>query len=180
VILVLPTEISQASELDHVTYTACIFSSPNTPDERASPAIQPEPARAPAPVDELEPRISISSVVGQPHPGSDAERIMYELICSDPELGALFSFNQHIKTRYNTSPRVDLLWRPGRLVIEIDGQEHTGLLTFIRDRRRDFELFMSGYRVIRFTRFKVLESPDHVLNDIRDAVRYLDAPETQA
>ncbi len=51
---------------------------------------------------------------------------------------------------------------------------------FMRDRRRDFELFMSGYRVIRFTRFKVLESPDQVLSDLRDAVRYLGTPENQA
>ncbi len=39
---------------------------------------------------------------------------------------------------------------------------------------------MSGYRVLRFTRFKVLESPDQVLNDLRDAVRYLGTPEKQA
>jgi very-short-patch-repair endonuclease len=105
---------------------------------------------------------------------------MYDLICADPELGPLFSYNQHVRTRYETAPRVDLLWQAGRLVVEIDGQEHTGLLTFIRDRRRDFELFMSGYQVIRFTRFKVLESPHQVLNDLRDAVRYLGTPENHA
>lgn len=180
VILVLPTALSTASELDHVTYTACVFSSPTTPKIDAPPAAPLDSAIKPKPGDAIEPQISISSVVGQPHPGSDAERIMYDMICADPELGPLFSYNQHIRTRYETAPRVDILWQAGRLVVEIDGQEHTGLLTFIRDRRRDFELFMSGYQVIRFTRFKVLESPDQVLNDLRDAVRYLGTPENHA
>ncbi len=109
-----------------------------------------------------------------------AEQLLCDHICSDAELAPLFRFNWRVKTRYDTSPIVDLLWEAGRLVVEIDGKDHCGLGQFIRDRRRDFELLMSGYQVIRFTRFKVLESPDQVLNDLRDAVRYLGTPEKKA
>ena len=181
VILVLPTALRTASELDHVTYTACLF----------GPSVKPEPI-APAPTTTasttggkkgggaVEAMVAVSPIVGRPHPKSAAEQLIYDRISSDPELAPLFSYNQPIRTRYKTNPVVDLLWEGGRLVVEIDGQEHCHLLTFIQDRRRDFELFMSGYQIIRFTRFKVLESPDLVLNDIRDAVRYLGTQENDA
>jgi len=180
VVLVLPTALSTAKELDHVTYTACLFSAPVETPIPAAPALAPEvPTKATKsnPTDAV---VSVSPVQGRPHPGSEAEQLLCEHICSDAELAPLFYFNWPVKTRYDTSPIVDLLWEAGRLVVEIDGQDHCGLGKFIRDRRRDFELFMSGYQVIRFTRFKVLESPDQVLNDLRDAVRYLGTPEKQA
>ena len=179
VVLVLPTALSKESELDHVTYTACLFSSPVEPI--AAPL--PPPLEVPASAKKstlTEAVVSVSPVLGRPHPGSEAEQLLCDQICGDAELGPLFYFNWPVRTRYGTSPIVDLLWEAGRLVVEIDGQDHCILGQFIRDRRRDFELFMSGYRVIRFTRFKVLESPDQVLNDLRDAVRYLGKAEKQA
>jgi len=182
VVLVLPTALSTEKELDHVTYTACLFSSPLEP-EMAAPLPLPPVASTKAKKKKKNPTeavVSVSPVLGRPHPGSEAEQLLCGHICSDAELAPLFRFNWPVKTRYATSPIVDLLWEAGRLVVEIDGQDHCGLAKFIHDRRRDFELFMSGYRVIRFTRFKVLESPDQVLNDLRDAIRYLGTPEKQA
>jgi very-short-patch-repair endonuclease len=177
VILVLPTALSNAPELDHVTYTACLFTSPLKAERPVSLPPQSERLTKPKKSSVMDAEVSISPIIGQPHPCSEAEQLLCDHIRSDPELAPLFSYNRPVATRYKTTPIVDLLWERGRLVVEIDGQEHTGLLTFIRDRRRDFELFMSGYQVIRFTRFKVLESPDQVLNDLRDAVRYLGTPE---
>jgi very-short-patch-repair endonuclease len=180
VVLVLPTALSHERELDHVTYTACLFSSPVETEAPAPPPLSLEistKAKNGNPNDAV---VSVSPVLGRPHPGSEAEQILHDHVCRDAALAALFRFNWPVKTRYDTSPIVDLLWEAGRLVVEIDGAEHCALGQFIRDRRRDFELFMSGYRVIRFTRFKVLESPDQVLNDLRDAVRYLGTPEKQA
>lgn len=180
VVLVLPTALSAATELDHVTYTACLFSSP-TEHEALTPPPRPlevsTKAKKHAPT---EAEVLVSPVLGKPHPRSEAEKLLFEHICRDAELAPLFRFNLHVRTRYDTSPVVDLLWEAGHLVVEIDGKEHCALGQFIRDRRRDFELLMSGYRVIRFTRFKVLESPYQVLNDLRDAVRYLGTPEKQA
>lgn len=177
VILVLPTALSTANELDHVTYTACLFVTP-LKAEPVTPAPSPtEPPTKAKKGTAIEANVFVSPIIGRPHPKSAAELLLHDRICSDPELAPLFAYNQPIKTRYQTNPIVDLLWEGGRLVIEIDGQEHCQLVTFIQDRRRDFELFMSGYQVIRFTRFKVLESPEVVLNDIRDAVRFLGTPE---
>jgi very-short-patch-repair endonuclease len=180
VILVLPTALSTEKELDHVTYTACLLSSPvetEVPTPPPLPPAVPTKSKKSNPNDAV---VSVSPVLGRPHPGSEAEQLLYDGICNDAELAPLFRFNWRVETRCGTSPIVDLLWEAGRLVVEIDGHEHCVLGQFIRDRRRDFELFMSGYQVIRFTRFKVLESPDQVLNDLRDAVRYLGTPEKQA
>jgi very-short-patch-repair endonuclease len=180
VILVLPTALSNESELDHVTYTACLFSWPVEAEAPAPTLVRlgvPPDTKKYDPADAV---VSVSPVPGRPHPGSEAEQLLYEHICSDAELSGLFYFNWPVSTRYDTRPIVDLFWEAGRLVVEIDGQDHCALGKFIRDRRRDFELFMSGSRVIRFTRFNVLESPDQVLKDLRDAVRYLGTPEKQA
>jgi len=180
VVLVLPASLSNESELDHVTYTACLFSSRM---DAATPMLPPSSPGGPTDSKKRNPTeavVSVSPVLGRPHPSSEAEQLLCDCICRDAELAPLFRYNWPVKTHYHTSPVVDLLWEAGRLVVEIDGTEHCALGQFIRDRRRDFELFMSGYRVIRFTRFKVLESPDQVLNDLRDAVRYLGAPENHA
>jgi very-short-patch-repair endonuclease len=180
VILVLPTALSSAVELDHVTYTACILRALAKPEGATPARPQAEPPTKSKKVSTPDATVFVSPIIGQPHPGSEAEQLLHAQICQDPELCSLFSYNRPVRTRYQTTPIVDLLWESGRLVIEIDGQDHCGLRTFIGDRRRDFELFMSGYQVIRFTRFKVLESPHLVLSDIRDAVRYLGTLENHA
>ena len=47
---------------------------------------------------------------------------------------------------------VDFLWRNHRLVAEIDGYAAHGTRSaFHRDRRRDSDLLLAGYRVVRFT-----------------------------
>jgi very-short-patch-repair endonuclease len=47
---------------------------------------------------------------------------------------------------------VDFLWRPERLIVEIDGfAYHASRAAFERDRLRDAELQAAGYRVIRIT-----------------------------
>jgi very-short-patch-repair endonuclease len=47
---------------------------------------------------------------------------------------------------------VDFLWRPERLIVEIDGYEfHGGREAFEKDRARDQKLTAAGYRVIRIT-----------------------------
>jgi very-short-patch-repair endonuclease len=180
VILVLPTALSNERELDHVTYTACLFSPPVETGGPAPPPVSLEAHRGAKKNNPTDAVVSVSPVLGKPHPGSEAEQLLCDHIGRDPVLAPLFRFNWPVKTRYDTRAVVDLLWEAGHLVVEIDGAEHCSLGQFIRDRRRDFELFMSGYRVIRFTRFKVLESPDQVLNDLRDAVRYLETSENQA
>jgi very-short-patch-repair endonuclease/predicted transcriptional regulator of viral defense system len=53
---------------------------------------------------------------------------------------------------------VDMLWREARLIVELDGRRyhHT---RFEEDRERDSELTAAGYRVMRITWRRVVESP---------------------
>ena len=47
---------------------------------------------------------------------------------------------------------VDFLWRPQRLIVEVDGWESHGTRSaFEEDRARDVRLKLDGYDVVRFT-----------------------------
>jgi len=66
---------------------------------------------------------------------------------------------------------VDLLWRPQRLVVEVDGYAYHGTrAAFERDRRRDAELQAAGHRVIRVTWRQLVEEPEAVVDRIAQAL----------
>ncbi len=66
---------------------------------------------------------------------------------------------------------VDLLFEAARLVVEIDGRAaHSGRKAFVKDRRRQNRLVHAGYRVLRFTRWDLVERPDEVIAEIRQAL----------
>jgi very-short-patch-repair endonuclease len=44
---------------------------------------------------------------------------------------------------------VDMLWRPQRLIAELDGHQHD--LQFEADREKDADLLVHGLRVVRVT-----------------------------
>ena len=70
----------------------------------------------------------------------------------------------------NEGIEVDFLWPDQRLVVEADGETfHDNPLAFERDRKRDRELQLNGYRVLRFTYAQVENEPDAVIS----AIRYL-------
>ena len=55
---------------------------------------------------------------------------------------------------------VDLLWRAGRLIVEVDGFTfHSSRTAFERDRRRDATLNAAGYRVVRVTWQQIKRKP---------------------
>jgi very-short-patch-repair endonuclease len=59
---------------------------------------------------------------------------------------------------------VDLLWRAGRLVVEVDGfRFHSSRTAFERDRARDAELQASGLRVIRVTWRQIVHEPEAIV-----------------
>ena len=59
--------------------------------------------------------------------------------------------------------RVDFLWPEHRLVVETDGGEHHHTrAAFEGDRRRDADLALLGYRVVRFTHRRVRDEPAEV------------------
>jgi hypothetical protein len=62
---------------------------------------------------------------------------------------------------------VDFLWPAHRLVAETDGAAtHLTPTAFEHDRRRDAELLLAGYRVVRFTWVQVTEQPDGVASTL--------------
>jgi very-short-patch-repair endonuclease len=63
---------------------------------------------------------------------------------------------------------VDFLWRDKRLVVETAGAgTHLTPTAFQRDRRRDAELRVAGYKVVRFTWRQLAYEPGYVANTLR-------------
>jgi very-short-patch-repair endonuclease len=66
---------------------------------------------------------------------------------------------------------VDFLWRPQRLIAEVDGYAfHAGRAAFERDRLRDAELAAAGWRVLRVTWRQIAETPEAVVARIAAAL----------
>lgn len=63
---------------------------------------------------------------------------------------------------------VDFLWRPQRLIVEVDGYgAHSGRQAFIDDRIRDARLAVAGYRVQRFDGWQLANEPKAVAQTLR-------------
>jgi very-short-patch-repair endonuclease len=66
---------------------------------------------------------------------------------------------------------VDLLWRPQRLIVEVDGYAyHASRAAFERDRLRDAELQAAGYRVMRVTWRQITDRPEAVIARVAQAL----------
>jgi very-short-patch-repair endonuclease len=66
---------------------------------------------------------------------------------------------------------VDLAWLHGRVVVEVDGYEHhRDRASFERDRRRDAALQVAGFRVLRLTHRRLVDEPDYVIAELRQAL----------
>ena len=64
--------------------------------------------------------------------------------------------------------RPDFLWRAQRLAVELDGHAFHGTRqAFERDRRRDQQLVVAGYRVVRFSWRQVVEGQAEVVATLR-------------
>jgi very-short-patch-repair endonuclease len=70
---------------------------------------------------------------------------------------------------------LDAYWEHARLVAEVDGLWHMDAAAWWADMRRDNDLTLSGYQVLRFPAFAVRDHPDLVARQIADALR-LGAP----
>ena len=63
---------------------------------------------------------------------------------------------------------VDALWPEQRLVVEVDGWEfHKTRAAFERDRARDAQLLLAGYRVVRVTYLQLRDGPETVADTLR-------------
>jgi very-short-patch-repair endonuclease len=107
------------------------------------------------------------------HHASAIEQRIEAALRRDPELGPLFSCNEVVPIDgFGLQPRVDLLWREGRVVVELDGPEHQSEPNFANDRHRDYELLVSGYLVLRITNDQVETDLQHAIEKIRAVVRF--------
>jgi very-short-patch-repair endonuclease len=67
--------------------------------------------------------------------------------------------------------RADFAWPMRRVLVEIDGYAyHSDVRSFLRDRRRQNELVMAGWRVLRFAASDVLTRPEMVIAEVRAAL----------
>lgn len=63
---------------------------------------------------------------------------------------------------------VDFHWPEARLIVETDGREtHDTAVAFERDRRRDLDLKLAGWEVIRITWRQLHEEPERLLALLR-------------
>jgi hypothetical protein len=110
---------------------------------------------------------------GRAHHASTLEQRVEAALQRDAELGPLFSCNETVSIRgLDSPPRVDLLWREGRVVVELDGPEHQDNPKFANDRHRDYELLLAGYLVLRITNDQVETDLQRAIEKIRAVVRF--------
>ncbi|TGD95911.1 endonuclease domain-containing protein [Methylobacterium nonmethylotrophicum] len=113
-----------------------------------------------------------SGPVSRAHHASATEKLMEEALGRDPELAGLFSGNEVVPVPGSgQQPRVDLLCREHRVVVELDGPEHQASPKFGHDRHRDYELMVAGYRVLRLTNDQVATDLQRAVEKIRAVVR---------
>jgi very-short-patch-repair endonuclease len=107
------------------------------------------------------------------HHASTIEQRVEATLRRDSELGPLFSCNQTVAVGgLGSPPRVDLLWREGRVVVELDGPDHQIDPKFANDRHRDYELLLAGYLVLRITNGQVDTDLQSAIEKIRAVVRF--------
>lgn len=105
-------------------------------------------------------------VVGAPHPRSFAEAAL-EAALATQGWAAGRRWNQTYQSHTLRNPaRLDLLWPDERCIVEIDGPEHCEPAKFDADRRRDVQLQLDGYAVLRFTNARVLHDVEAVVTQI--------------
>lgn len=161
VALILPESLAKSSALDSVNFEATHVR-----------------AKTPAPVvvddDEPEPpRVSIWPLIGRPNPSSRGEMMLADRLEDDDELAGLFRYNVHVPTVRGTKPLVDLAWEAGRVVVEVDGYyHHSDEAAFKHDRKRDYELLISGWIVLRLPHDDVVHDVEMAVDKIRDVVKF--------
>ena len=141
--------------------------SPEPPWDRllSGAVIIERPATEPA----LHRLISPTSVA--PSGGSAIERRMRQALQTTPDLAGLFEdqVTLHLGP-LGPTPRVDLLWPDGKVVIELDGPEHGRDAIYAADRHRDYELLIAGYLVLRLTNAEVELDLGRSLDKVRRVV----------
>jgi Protein of unknown function (DUF559) len=103
--------------------------------------------------------------------GSLIERRLRAALRAAPDLSDLFEDEVTLTLgTLGPTPRVDLLWRDGKVVVELDGPEHERDQNYAADRHRDYELLVAGYLVLRLTNAEVELDLGRSLEKVRRVV----------
>lgn len=174
-LLVVPGSVTRSEALSSVRFLTN-WESPVREDafsDSWTSTPKPEKAQIPETPPSEERRQLVQPIIGRPHPGSPGEQTLSEALEKDEELRGLFEFNLRLKTIRGNSFLVDLIWKAGRVVVEVDGYyHHSSPLAFSRDRNRDYELLISGFVVLRLTHEEVMDDVALAIEKIRDVVRF--------
>ena len=161
VVALLPRKVPDGSPLERILYGAQII-------DGASDSASAFPGEMSGSADGL----WVGPIRGRPHPLSPAEQRIAKLLARDEELAPLFAFNQLVDATHGKRYRVDLIWRIGQLIVEIDGYtDHSTRTQFAADRHRDYELLLSGYTVLRLTSEEIVQDTEKAIEKIRDIIR---------
>lgn len=147
-----------------------------------------EPQESPSsPPIEVQPRISspgrrpqrfVHPLVGNPHPHSQGEQLLWECMQNDGELNGLFRCNEFTAAAGGQEYLVDFVWKSGKFLVEVDGWYwHSSREAFARDRRRDYEFLLAGYCVLRLPHDEVVADVAAAMEKIRNVVRLRRAEE---
>ncbi|NMD57780.1 MULTISPECIES: endonuclease domain-containing protein [Tsukamurella] len=118
----------------------------------------------------LDPLPAFPPVAGRPHPASAAEQHL-ERGLVDQAWAAARHWNYAVDLGPLARPvRVDLLFPRPRLVVEVDGPDHRANDAYEADRRRDADLMLAGFRVLRLTNARILGDLAESLAIIRTLV----------
>ena len=141
------------------------------PSEAATPTPESFPPVYEPPALMMPAILAAPAVEGRPHPLSVVELRLFRRIQADAELKPLFGFNLNVADASLLRATVDLLWRAGRVAVEVDGAEHRNAAKYRADRDRDHRLMCAGYRVLRLTNEEVMEDCGLAVEKIREVVR---------
>jgi very-short-patch-repair endonuclease len=104
------------------------------------------------------------AIAGKPRPGAEG---LLESALQRRAWAAGRAWNQPYRLHALANPIVvDLLWRQERCVVEVDGPEHRAESKFEADHRRDVQLHLAGYAVLRFTNAQILTDVEAVVHQI--------------
>jgi very-short-patch-repair endonuclease len=124
------------------------------------------------PIEEKQ-HVLIGPIHGNPHPNSQGEQLLAAAIRVDDQLCDLFQFNEYVDSITGNRFLVDLLWPAGKVVVEVDGFAwHRDLISFSRDRQRDYELLISGYLTLRLPHHEVVDDVTAAIAKIGQVVAY--------
>jgi very-short-patch-repair endonuclease len=111
-------------------------------------------------------RAVLAEYVEAPITRSELERLFAELLeragIERPQMNVIVAGRE-----------VDAVWHAARLIVELDSRtHHMTTAAFEEDRRRDADLMLAGYRVLRITWRRLRDEPEEVAATVRELLAH--------